>query len=236
MDEKVNYEPETTRIFDAVLKEGDSVIIAGAHQGYFVSYMANLVGKTGRVFAFEPEPKNFGILSETVKGSDNVEIFNFAIGDKKAKANFYVNSDNDGGHALWDVSTHPSNEKTRANPQVLSIEVNTVDDLYPDGIPNLKLMMLDAEGAEPAIIKGAINTIVDSECPYIIAEINNDALKQCNTSQGTLRSYLSMYGFKGYMMNVDEVIEVGDNSVKAVVKGTDQEVVFNMLFSRRGKV
>ena len=118
MDEKVNYEPETTRIFDAVLKEGDSVIIAGAHQGYFVSYMANLVGKSGRVFAFEPEPKNFGILSETVKGLDNVEIFNFAIGDKKAKANFYVNSDNDGGHALWDVSTHPSNEKTRANPQV----------------------------------------------------------------------------------------------------------------------
>ena len=230
------YEPETTRIFDAVLKEGDAVIIAGAHQGYFVSYMANLVGKTGRVFAFEPEPKNFGILSETVKGLDNVEIFNFAIGDKKAKANFYVNSDNDGGHALWDVSTHPSNEKTRANPQVLSIEVNTVDDLYPDGIPNLKLMMLDAEGAEPAIIKGAINTIVDSECPYIIAEINNGALKQCNTSQGTLRSYLSMYGFKGYMMNVDEVIEVGDNSVKAVVKDTDQEVVFNMLFSRRGKV
>ncbi len=236
MDEKVNYEPETTRIFDAVLKEGDSVIIAGAHQGYFVSYMANLVGKSGRVFAFEPEPKNFGILSETVKGLDNVEIFNFAIGDKKAKANFYVNSDNDGGHALWDVSTHPSNEKTRANPQVLSIEVNTVDELYPDGIPNLKLMMLDAEGAEPAIIKGAINTIVDSECPYIIAEINNGALKQCNTSQGTLRSYLSMYGFKGYMMNVDEVIEVGDNSVKAVVKDTDQEVVFNMLFSRRGKV
>lgn len=230
------YEPETTRIFDAVLKEGDSVIIAGAHQGYFVSYMANLVGAAGRVFAFEPEPNNFGILSETVKGLDNVEIFNFAIGDKKAKANFYVNSDNDGGHALWDVSTHPSNEKTRANPKVLSIEVNTVDDLYPDGIPNLKLMMLDAEGAEPAIIKGAINTIVDSECPYIITEINNGAMKQCNTSQGTLRSYLSMYGFKGYMMNVDEVIEVGDNSVKAVVKDTDQEVVFNMLFSRRGKV
>jgi FkbM family methyltransferase len=230
------YEPETTRIFDAVLKEGDSVIIAGAHQGYFVSYMANLVGKTGRVFAFEPEPNNFGILSETVKGLDNVEIFNFAIGDKKAKANFYVNSDNDGGHALWDVSTHPSNEKTRANPQVLSVEVNTIDELYPDGIPNLKLMMLDAEGAEPAIIKGAINTIVDSECPYIITEINNGAMKQCNTSQGTLRSYLSMYGFKGYMMNVDEVIEVGDNSVKAVVKDTDQEVVFNMLFSRRGKV
>ena len=236
MAEEVDYEPETIRIFDAVLKEGDSVIIAGAHQGYFVSHLSRLVRNNGKVYAFEPEPKNFGILSETVKGFDNVEVFNFALGDKKATAKFYVNSDNDGGHALWDVSTHPSNDKTRANPQVLNVEVNTVDDLFPDGIPNLKLMMLDAEGAEPSIIKGAINTIVDSDCPYIITEINNGALKQCNTSQENLRSYLSIYGFKGFMMNVDEVIEVGANSVEAVVKDTDQEVVFNMLFSRQGKV
>ena len=47
-----NYEPETLRIFDAVLKEGDSVIIAGAHQGFFVLYLAALVGKTGKVYAF----------------------------------------------------------------------------------------------------------------------------------------------------------------------------------------
>jgi len=236
LDTKVNYEPETTRIFDVVLKEGDSVIIAGAHQGYFVSYMANLVGNTGRVLAFEPEPKNFGILSETVKGLDNVEVFNCALGDKKATATFYINSDNDGGHALWDVSTHPSNNKTKSNPQMLIVEVNTVDDLFPDGIPNLKLLMLDAEGAEPSIIKGAINTIVDSDCPYIIAEINNGALKQCNTSQENLISYLSIYGFKGFMMNVDEVIEIGTHNVKVLAKDTDQEVVFNMLFSRQGKV
>lgn len=234
--ETVSYEPETLRIFDAVLKEGDAVIVAGAHQGFFVSYISKLVGRTGKVYGFEPEPKNFSILSDTVKGLENVEIFNFAIGDKKATAKFYVNSDNDGGHALWDVSNHPNNNKTRANPQVLNIEVNTVDDLFPDGITNLKLMMLDAEGAEPSIIKGAINTIVDSECPYIITEINNGALKECNTSQETLRSYLSMYGFHGYFMTCNETKEVNDKSLKVCVEGSDQEVVFNMLFSRRGKI
>lgn len=229
------YEPETLRIFDAVLKEGDAVIIAGAHQGFFVSYISKLVGGPGKVYGFEPEPKNYQILSETVKDLQNVEIFNFAVGDHKATAKFYVNADNDGGHALWDVSNHPGNEKTRENPQVLNVEVDTVDDLFPDGIPNLKLMMLDAEGSEPAIIRGAINTIIDSECPYIITEINNGALMECHTSQDTLRSYLSMYGFVGYVMNQDGVVEAGKH-VKAVMNGTEQEVVFNMLFSRRGKI
>lgn len=231
-----NYEPETLRIFDAVLKEGDSVIIAGAHQGFFVLYLAALVGKTGKVYAFEPEKKNFEILSEKVKGIENVEINNFALGEREASAKFYFNSDNDGGHALWDVSINPNNVKSQANPTIENVEVKTIDSLFPDGIENLKLLMLDAEGSEHSIIKGGINTIADSETPYIICEINNFAMNRCMTSQLSLRSYLSMYGYKPYVMNEKEVIDVGKDEVKAFIPDTEQEVVFNMLFSRNGKV
>jgi FkbM family methyltransferase len=231
-----NYEPETLRIFDAVLKEGDSVIIAGAHQGFFVLYLAALVGKTGKVYAFEPEKKNFEILSEKVKGIENVEINNFALGEREASAKFYFNSDNDGGHALWDVAINPNNVKSQANPTIENVEVKTIDSLFPDGIENLKLLMLDAEGSEHSIIKGGINTIADSETPYIICEINNFAMNRCMTSQLSLRSYLSMYGYKPYVMNEKEVIDVGKDEVKAFIPDTEQEVVFNMLFSRNGKV
>lgn len=231
-----NYEPETLRIFDAVLKEGDSVIIAGAHQGFFVLYLAALVGKTGKVYAFEPEKKNFEILSEKVKGIENVEINNFALGEREASAKFYFNFDNDGGHALWDVAINPNNVKSQANPTIENVEVKTIDSLFPDGIENLKLLMLDAEGSEHSIIKGGINTIADSETPYIICEINNFAMNRCMTSQLSLRSYLSMYGYKPYVMNEKEVIDVGKDEVKAFIPDTEQEVVFNMLFSRNGKV
>ena len=231
-----NYEPETLRIFDAALKEGDSVIIAGAHQGFFVLYLAALVGKTGKVYAFEPEKKNFEILSEKVKGIENVEINNFALGEREASAKFYFNSDNDGGHALWDVAINPNNVKSQANPTIENVEVKTIDSLFPDGIENLKLLMLDAEGSEHSIIKGGINTIADSETPYIICEINNFAMNRCMTSQLSLRSYLSMYGYKPYVMNEKEVIDVGKDEVKAFIPDTEQEVVFNMLFSRNGKV
>src|SRR5690606_10064538 len=94
------YEPETIRVMNAVLEEGDSVLIAGAHQGYFAEHCLNLGCK---VYAFEPEVTNFSILESKVKGR-NVELFNVALGDRKASAILYVNTDNDGGHALWDIS------------------------------------------------------------------------------------------------------------------------------------
>jgi FkbM family methyltransferase len=230
------YEPETLRVFDAVLKEGDSVIVAGAHQGFFVSYISKLVGKTGKVYGFEPETKNFQLLKEKVGDLENVEIFNIALGDREANAKLYFNSDNDGGHALWDVSQNKENVKTKENFVVEKVEVKTLDGLFPDGIENLKLIMLDAEGSEHSILKGGINTIIDSEVPFIICEINDFALDRCGTSQMNLRSYLSVYGFTPYAMNEEKVVDVHKDKVKAFTPDLKQEVVFNMLFSRRGKV
>ena len=236
MDQEIIYEPETLRVFDAVLNEGDSVIVAGAHQGFFVSYISNLIGKTGKVYGFEPETKNFGILKEKVGHLENVEIFNLALGDREASAKFYFNSDNNGGHALWDVSQNKDNIKTQANVVVEKVEVKTLDGLFPDGIENLKLIMLDAEGSEHSILRGAINTIIDSEVPFIICEINDFALDKCGTSQMNLRGYLSVYGFTPYAMNDEKVVDVEKGKVTAFMPDLKNEVVFNMLFSRRGKV
>jgi FkbM family methyltransferase len=227
------YEPETTRILDKILKEGDHVIIAGAHQGYFVSYCSNIIGPDGKVYGFEPEPKNFAILSEQVKALGNVEIFNCALADRKANAKLFFNSDNDGGHALWDVAQNPNNTKSKENTQIIKTEVKTIDSLELD---RLDFLLLDAEGSEHSIIRGGINTIVDCEVSYMVCEINNFAMNRSMTSQMSLRSYLSMYGFAGYVMNEAEVVDVQNNEVKAYIPGTEQEVVFNMLFSRRGKV
>ena len=226
-----DYEPGTVRIFDQVLEKGDSVIIAGAHQGYFARHCASLAGE---VFAFEPEPTNREILTKAVEGL-NVEVFPFALGDRNAEAKFYINSDNDGGHALWDVSKHAYNIKTQQERQAIKVEIKTIDSIDLD-FSNLKLLMLDAEGAEHSILKGAINTIVDYDVPYIICEINNYALKQCQTSQMALRSYLSIYGFQGYIVNDNDVTEAERGELSLTIPGIDMDIVFNMFFSKRGKV
>lgn len=52
------------------IKEGNLVIDVGANIGYWTNYLARFVGESGRVYAFEPEPKNFEILKENRKLND----------------------------------------------------------------------------------------------------------------------------------------------------------------------
>jgi FkbM family methyltransferase len=229
------YEPETVRVFNAVLKEGDYAIICGAHQGYFASVCSALVGKTGKVFAFEPDPKNFTYLKETCGGMGNVELFNFALGDRKTKAKFYINADNDGGHALWDISLNPFNVETKKKRETMDVDVNTIDDLFVGrDMSRLKLLMLDAEGSEHAIIRGGMEIITNNDVPYIVCEINHEALRHCGTSQMELRDAMAVNGYKAYWMEADKATDIGSD--EWIVLSDKTPVVFNILFSRCGAV
>lgn len=227
------YESGTTRLFHEYLKIGDSCVIAGAHQGYFTTLAASIIGPQGRVYAFEPEPKNFEILKEKTSPFDNVRIYNFALGERETKAPFFFNSDNDGGHALWDVREFTGNSKTRENPVTFEVTVKRLDDVLEDeDVRNLKLCLFDVEGAEHSLLKGAINTLVDYRVPYVIAEINNAALEKCLTSQMALRSYMSLYGYRSYFINEDNLSPIpSSEEVKIYADDTKTvQYVFNVLF------
>lgn len=46
----------TTEMFKKVVKEGDFVVDLRANIGYYTLFAARLVGRKGKVYAFEPEP------------------------------------------------------------------------------------------------------------------------------------------------------------------------------------
>lgn len=231
-----DYEPETTRVLSNVLKAGDSVLLAGAHQGIFATYAASLVGPFGNVYAFEPDDTNRGLLTENTKPFKNVKVYDCALGDRNKDALLYLNKDNSGGHALWNVAKHSDNVKTRENPSTKLVSVKTIDTLLEDeDLSKLKLILLDAEGAEHSILRGGINTIIDNDVPFIICEINDFAMENCGTSQMTIRGYMEMYGYKCFLLDVDGCNDM-DPKNKLTCEVDGQSVVFNVLFSRKGKV
>ena len=67
------HEPFTTEIIKKEIKKDDIILDLGANIGYYTLIFAKLVGKKGRVFAFEPEPTNFTLLKK------NIEINEFYI-------------------------------------------------------------------------------------------------------------------------------------------------------------
>ena len=69
------HEKTTTELFKQAVKEGDTVVDLGANIGYFSLLAARIVRERGRVFAFEPEPKNYSYLVKNIKlnNYDNIE-------------------------------------------------------------------------------------------------------------------------------------------------------------------
>ena len=74
-------------------REGDIIIDAGAYFGYFTILAAKKVGKTGKVIAFEPDPRNYKILQKNVAaaGLNNVIIVKKALFNKNTKYQYPKN-------------------------------------------------------------------------------------------------------------------------------------------------
>ena len=87
----VSPEPEFRELHNFV-SEGYWVIDIGANIGSYTILLSNLVGKKGRVIAFEPIPVTFLHLSENVRHGkhNNVTLRNAAASDKCDQVNMSI--------------------------------------------------------------------------------------------------------------------------------------------------
>ena len=63
-------EPEVVHAMSRCLREGDHAIDVGANVGFFTLLMSQIVGKTGKVTAFEPAPNNLRKLYENLGANE----------------------------------------------------------------------------------------------------------------------------------------------------------------------
>lgn len=223
------YESETTHFLGAVLRPGDTFLDVGAHIGYFAMVAAALVGPTGAVFGFEPETANFAHLLEHVElnAAWHVQPVHMAVGERPHVARFFVNADNDGGHALWDVADHPECVRTRQGGETRPVYVTSLDRFFEGRtLASLKAIKIDVEGSEVAVLRGAEQLLLRHRVPFVIAEVNRFALQAMGTSERELRAYMTGLGYEVYAICPGETrlarLEADDH--------VDVPYVFNLLF------
>ncbi|MGA1875209.1 MAG: FkbM family methyltransferase [bacterium] len=156
-----NYEPSETRFFQNEVKEGNIVIDIGANIGYFTLLFAKHAGKRGHVYAFEPEPYNFGLLKKNIEinGYTNVTLVNKAVSDCTGKLELFLNEDNRGDHRIYN-----SHDGRRS----LIIDSISLDDYFADFDGKINLIKMDIQGAEYHALKGMISLL--SKNPQIVVE------------------------------------------------------------------
>jgi len=155
------YEPLTTQLIKDYIKPGDTVVDVGANIGYYTLLFSRLVGDTGAVFAFEPEPTNYGYLKTNIKlnGYDNIITEQKAIADKACLMKLFIHPDNPGGHTITDsYGDIPS----------ITVCCFSMDDYFKD--IKIDFVKIDVEGAEHLVIEGMSSLI--RQGVKIVFEIN----------------------------------------------------------------
>lgn len=223
------YEPETTQFLVSVLRPGDAFVDVGTHVGYFSTLAAAVVGPGGKVVSFEPEAENFTRLLDNLRLNSfaHVEPVNMAVGEAEGEAEFFVNADNDGGHALWDVGLHAFNRLSREAPRAHRVKVTSLDAfLGARDLPPIRALKIDAEGAEQQVLRGAEALLRDRPIPFVVCEVNRFGLARMGASEAGLRAYMAGLGYETW------VFLPGESSlVKLEPEHTvETDFVFNLLF------
>lgn len=186
------YERQETGFVEKEIKPGQTVVDIGAHIGYYSLIFAKLVGPSGIVYAFEPDPTNFSILQKNIKlnGYNNIVPINKAVTEKSGALNLYVSDGSAGDHKIYNSD---ENRKT------LQIDGVALDDFFKD--KKVDFIKMDIQGAEGGALKGMASLLENSKDIKVISEFTPSGIKKYGMEP---RAYLELWqklGFKLYNLN-----------------------------------
>ena len=169
---------EVMRLF---LQEGDVAIDVGANIGTLTIALAEAVGESGKVFAYEGQRQVFYNLCTNIMLNSKANIFAFRslIGDKKGNLTLTDEFGQLEGKTINRGSisfTEQMNSDIQPKIGCDKINMSTLDDEL-ENLNSVKLIKIDAEGAEPAILRGAAKTI-RRHSPVIYLECGSEKLYQ----------------------------------------------------------
>jgi FkbM family methyltransferase len=159
------------------LRPGDVFFDVGAHVGAFTLLASRMVGPSGRVVAFEPDPGPRALLERNVVANQaaNVTIAPVAVGDRAGTVRFAASGDSIG-------------RVTRSG----GVEVRqvTLDGYCAQQGINPTVMKVDIEGGEAAALRGSavVHTLRE-----LVVEIHEPALREQGINPIALLDQLGPY-------------------------------------------
>jgi FkbM family methyltransferase len=154
------YEPYMQDAFLKYVHPGNTVFDIGAHAGFHSVFCGLLVGDTGRVFAFEPNPISRDSLEGQIRLNRTlrIEAVPYALSDTVGLADFDATQ----------------GRQSRITPAGKSkVAMRTLDSLVPVELPIPDVIKIDVEGEEEKVLRGSVKTLSKFR-PIVLCDYNDD--------------------------------------------------------------
>ena len=140
---RTDYEHRFSAAMLGAIRAGDIIWDVGANIGYYTQQFSDIVGESGKVYAFEPSHENFQHLKAAAAGKSNVDVYNIGLSNKSGQVQF-IQGDDEIGATSSIVACDLDVGAT-----VKHVEVNSGQQLIEQGLavqPNF--IKIDVEGHE----------------------------------------------------------------------------------------
>ena len=218
------YEPNQTKIVKKYVHEGDVVIDVGAHVGYYTLLMAQLVGKNGKVYSFEPDPVNFELLKKSVEinGFENVVLIQKAVSDTTEKIKLFLGDNDSAINRIYDAKLGDAKKS-------IDVESVTIDEYFKENDKLFNFIKIDSEGSEAKIINGMEKFLTKNRKLIMMTEFFPFLIKKSGDEPKQYLKSLENSGFELYNILDDNKETNKINSESFLKIEPDSEYCTNLL-------
>lgn len=187
-----NYEQPVQEAIVSLVKRGDVCYDIGANLGFVSVLLGRLVAETGRVYAFEPVPRNASIIERNAKRNDlaHIDVFRIALSSVDGTADLLL-AEHAGGAVLKSVGAPPPD--LAGSMAVETAALDTFVERQRLRPPNF--IKLDVEGAELDVLQG-MKAVLAKWRPTLIVEIDDASRQNCEEKLAACREFLHQSGYQ----------------------------------------
>lgn len=173
------------RLLSELIAPGMTVLDIGANIGIYTEFLAELVGTSGRVVAFEPEQRNLERLRVATRKYKQVEVVHAAVSDHSGTLTLYVADDLNVDHRSYAPG------ETRRSVEVAAI---ALDDFVAER-DRVDVIKMDIQGAELSALRGARHLLASDRAPVILLEYWPYGLRGAGENPQALLAELASFGY-----------------------------------------
>lgn len=160
------YEMAKQSALERFVRPGMTIYDIGAQAGFYSLFFSQLVGSTGRVYAFEPCAYEARYLLDHIRLNNvaNVRVIQAAVSERSGLA------------ALTFDRGQTQNAISDRSDAVLQVPAYSLDDLR---LPPPALIKMDVEGAESAVLEGARRMLREHRPVVFVALHGAEQRRRC---------------------------------------------------------
>jgi FkbM family methyltransferase len=176
------------KLFEERVRSGSTVVDVGSHLGTYALVAGRKVGSTGRVYAFEPDPRNVVRLRENVaqnKLGSTIEVIAAAASDQTGNSILFLD---DADPSVSSLAIK------RSRSQAVRVPTFALDD-FLSTVSSMDVVKIDVEGMDLRALRGMTRLLERSDDVVLFCECNPSALKEAGATSKGLLEELEALGF-----------------------------------------